>query len=92
MTETNEISVQQCRAFRFLQETKSRWITSVELATGAKIAERSARQYAKRFVDLGIIDQAEVFPGHRYRLSPMASKRNTGYLKRQEAACEVFAL
>ena len=92
MIETNEISIQQARAFRFLQQAKGKWITARELAKGADVAERSARMYAKRFVDLGIADQAELFPGHRYRLSTVATKRNVGYMKRIEAACEVFGI
>lgn len=92
MTESNEISIHQARAFRALQRSADRWMTARELAEKAKVAPRSARAFAKRFVDNGVADQAEVFPGHRYRLSPMAAKRNTGYLKRLEEACVVFGV
>lgn len=92
MEETNEISIQQARAFRFLQDAKGRWVTSRELAVGARVAPRSARMYVRLFVDVGIADQAELFPGHRYRLSVKAAKRNTGYLQRIEAACAVFGI
>jgi hypothetical protein len=43
-------------------------------------------------VDANIVDQAEVFPAHRYRLSKKARKRNINYIQRLERAAEVFGL
>jgi DNA-binding IclR family transcriptional regulator len=45
------------------------WLTSQQVAEGAKVAARTARQHLLRLVQLGLLDQAEVFPAHRYRLS-----------------------
>lgn len=45
-----------------------------------------------KLVDLGLLDQAEVFPAHRYRLSSKADKRNKSYLQRLERAAEVFGI
>ena len=85
----NEISEHQVRAYLFLKSARG-WVTAGQLADGAKIAPRTARHFAKLFVDLGIADLAEVFPGHRYRLSAKASKRNASYIKRIEGAASVF--
>lgn len=85
-----EISVHQLRIFTFVQAA-NRWVTNAEIATGAHVAPRTARAYTKRLVDLGIFDQAEVFPAHRYRYSSQAGKRNKAYLTRLQQAQEVFA-
>jgi hypothetical protein len=45
-----------------------------------------------KLVNLGIFDQAEVFPAHRYRLAEMADKRNKGYALRIEQAMSVFGI
>lgn len=89
--EHNEISEHQVKIFRFMQQHKG-WLTSQQVAEGAKVAARTARQHLLRLVQLGLLDQAEVFPAHRYRLSSKADKRNVAYLKRLEMACEVFGL
>lgn len=89
--EGNEISVHQLRIYLFVKGS-SAWLTSKEVAIGAKVADRTARQHLFRLVGLGIFDQAEVFPGHRYKFSDMASKRNYGYLLRLEQAKEVMSL
>lgn len=52
--------------------------------------KRTARQHTRRLVDLGVLDMAEVFPAHRFRLSAKADKRKRAYLARLERACEVF--
>lgn len=85
-----EISLHQLRIFLFVQAA-DRWVTNAEVAAGAQVGTRTARAYTKRLVDLGIFDQAEVFPAHRYRLSPHAEKRHKAYLLRLQQAREVFA-
>ncbi len=77
MTETNEISIHAVRVYALLLDRVATqehgWVTANEIAAGAEVAPRTARAYAKRFVDLGIADLAEVFPAHRYRLSEQAA-------------------
>ena len=87
--ERSEISSHQVRVFRFVREAK-RWVSSKEIIAGAQVAPRTAREHARHLVSLGIFDQAEVFPGHRYRLSSQADKRNKGYLLRLSEAEAVF--
>jgi hypothetical protein len=89
--EGNEISLHQVKIYRFLKQAQG-WVTAHDIAKGAQVAERTARSHALRLVKLMILDQAEVFPGHRYRLSPMAMKRNQGYIKRLEQAQDIFGL
>lgn len=88
--ETSEISIHQSRIYEFVKSA-GRWVTSREIASGADVAERTARAHALKFVRLGVFDQAEVFPAHRYRLSELAGKRNISVVRRLEAAREIFA-
>jgi hypothetical protein len=41
---------------------------------------------------MGILECAEVFPAHRYRMAEKAGKRNGGYVTRLEQVCEIFGL
>lgn len=88
--ERNEISAHEVRVFECLRGAKGKWLTAKDVAVATEVADRTARAHLSKFVKLGIADQAEVFPAHRYRLAEKAGKRNAGYLLRIEAACEVF--
>ena len=88
--ERNEISEQETRLFCALRNHGATWITSRELAKQAKVAERTARAHLLKFVKLNIVDLAEVFPGHRYRLAEKADKRNGSYITRLMRAADVF--
>ena len=86
--EQNEVSIQEVRVFAALS---SEWQSSKELHGRVKdVAERTVRAKLLKFVQLGLADHAEVFPGHRYRLSAFAAKRNGAYLQRLKRAAEVF--
>lgn len=88
MSERNEISLHEIRVYRALLDCA--WHTNKAIAQIAGVAERTARAHTKRLLDLGICDVAEVFPGHRYRLSLKASKRNASYMGRLAEADKVF--
>jgi hypothetical protein len=88
--EKNEISIQEVKVFLGLQSGD--WVTNEVLSQKLKIPARTVRQKTKKFVDLGLCDVAEVFPGHRYRLSEKADKRNFSYLNRLKLAREIFGL
>lgn len=91
--EKSEISEHQLRVFQYVVEA-NRWLTNhqiIEGLAGENIAPRTIRQHTKHLVDLGIFDQAEVFPSHAYRFSEKAKQRNGGYLLRLQKAQEVFS-
>jgi len=90
--ETNEISIHQARLFIAARGASEEWLTANQLAEKARVAPRTARQHAKRLVDLGILDMAEVFPGHRYKFNEIAEKRNKAYMLRLERAIEALGL
>jgi DNA-binding IclR family transcriptional regulator len=88
--EHNEISLHQVKVYQYVAAGQ-RWMTNKDIAQGAGVAPRTARQHTKALVNLGIFDQAEVFPSHAYRLSDKAKQRNTAYLLRLQKAEEVLA-
>ena len=65
--ESNEISIHEVRIWLALECGK--WMSNSELAKAAHVAERTATHHTRRLTSLGLLDLAEVFPGHRYRLS-----------------------
>ena len=89
--ERNEISVHQVRIYVALKDANA-WMTNKQIAELAGVAERTARQLTFNLVKLGVLDLAEVFPAHKYRMSEKASKRNASYVNRLELARSVFSL
>ena len=90
--ERNEISIQEVRVYCALKQASS-WLTNAELAhLAAPISTRTVRAITLKFVRLQLVDQAEVFPAHRYRLADKAAQRNGGYQRRLDTAAEVFGL
>jgi DNA-binding IclR family transcriptional regulator len=89
--ERNEVSLHEARIFTALERAGG-WLTNREIAQAAGVAGRTARAHSLRLVRLGILDLAEVFPAHRYRLSEKAAKRNAAYFQRLRQACEVFGI
>jgi len=92
MGERNEVSVQEVRFYVAAKNAADRWATANELADKSKVAQRTARAFALKFVKLGLFDIAEVFPAHRYRLSSLAAKRNASYVRRLDEAVAVFGV
>lgn len=88
--EKNEVSIQEVQVYIALK--KVGWITNKELSTVSKVPLRTVAFKTKKFVDLGLCDIAEVYPGHRYRLSSKAGKRNQAYSRRLDQAVEIFGL
>lgn len=87
--ETSEISIHLFKVFTFVSKAK-RWHTSKEISAQSKVGLRTTRAHCFRLVKAGILDQAEAFPGHRYRISDNATKRNKGFMQRLEQAKEFF--
>lgn len=88
--ERNEISLHEVKLFLAIKGRDGKWATSRDLAAEAGVAERTARAHLLKLVNLNVLDVAEVFPAHRYRLAGKAEKRNTSYFVRLRNAIEVF--
>ena len=89
--ERSEVSRHEVAVYSALVSAE-KWLTSADIATRAVVAPRTARAHAQKLVNLGIAEQAEVFPGHRYRLAEFADKRNRGYLDRLERAADALGM
>lgn len=89
--ERTEVSVHEVRIYAAAKAAAA-WLTSKQLASMADVAGRTARAHALKLVRLGLFDQAEIFPGHRYRLSVLAKKRNVAYVRRLELAADILGV
>lgn len=91
--ENNEISIHEILIYEALRR-RGEWMTNHEIAKAVAqpVAERTVRHHTKRLTALGVLDLAEVFPGHRYRISDKREKRNAAYVQRIESASQVFGL
>lgn len=92
--EGNEVSIHEVLVWKHFEKNAGRWFSINELkpTLGDKMVPRTIRNHANKLASLGILDMAEVFPGHRFRLSEKASKRNAGYLQRLQVAAEVLGV
>ena len=91
-SEKGEISIHEARLYKTFVLSPETWFSNREAAKLAEISERTARMHTLRLVKLGILDLAEVYPGHRFRLSKMADKRNKSYMQRLDNVCEIFGM
>jgi hypothetical protein len=91
--ERNEVSRHEVEVIRVLTSHQGQWLTNQQIRDAATdVAPRTVRATTLKLVRLGLLDQAEVFPAHRYRLSGFAAKRNRGYWDRVQQAAEVFGV
>ena len=91
--ERNEISEHEMKIFSILRSSPERWMTSKEIGQlCSSVALRTVRLHMQRFVKLGIVDLAEVFPAHRYKFSDKSAQRNKAYALRLEKAAEAFGV
>lgn len=87
--EKSEVSLHMVKVWYFMKDN-GLWTTNKEIAEGVKFAESTVRSHTRHLVEAGIIDQMEVFPQHRFRISKMADKRNINFVQRIEATYEIF--
>lgn len=90
--EKPEISRHEVAVYHTFLRAPTEWLTSAELATRAEVAPRTARLHAMRLAQLGLIDEAAVHPGHRYRLATDGHQRNPGYLNRLTTAASALGI
>lgn len=94
MSERSEISRHEVEVFRVLAQAKpGAWLSNADIhAATDRVAARTVRATTLKLVGLGLVDQAEVFPSHRFRLSSQAAKRNRGYYDRLHRAAEALGI
>lgn len=87
--EPSEISLHLVKIYRCLSQSHA-WMTNKHIAEATGVSLRRTSHHTKTLVGLGILEQAEVYPGHRYRVAEKADKRNGSYLARLKQAEEIF--
>lgn len=88
--ERNEVSRHEISVYQSL--STGQWMTAMEVSKAADVAPRTARAHLLKLVGLGVVEQANVFPGHRYRLSAHAAQRNQGYTDRLTRAASALGM
>lgn len=88
--EKAEISLHLVKVWETIKSKDGKWISNKEIAEEVKFSERTVRAHTLYLVKAGLIDQAEVYPAHRYRFSKMSAKRNAAFVKRIELASEIL--
>lgn len=89
--ERAEISEHEVKIYKALSATPVKWMTHVDIEKSSSVNARTVRAHVLRLVRLGLVDVAELFPRHRYRLSEKGVRRNKAYLQRLEIAAEILA-
>jgi hypothetical protein len=87
-----EVSRHEVTVYLFLRSHPDEWFSNADIAKQSQSVLRTVRSYTLKFVKLGLLDQAELFPSHRYRWSNKADKRNKSYSQRLQHAAEIFGL
>ena len=77
------ISIHEVRVWRALS---AEWRTILELASAAGVARRTASLHCGRFVEMGLAERAEVFPGYRFRRATTTGEISSSYAQQLEAA------
>lgn len=91
--EHNEVSPHEVKVFLALSTAPSEWLSNRDIAARVKgVTLRTVRAHTYKLVKLGLVDQAELFPGHRFRVSDKAEKRNKTYTQRIMQAAEIMGL
>lgn len=88
--ERAEISWHEVKIFAALSEKK--WMTVYDVSKKSGIPRKTCQNHMLRFCHLNLVDLAEVFPRHHYRLSKLIAKRNLSYLTRLKHAAEVLGV
>lgn len=87
--EHHTISRHEVALYNAMKESEG-WHTVHEWAALSGIASRTANRHCARLTQLGILDQMNLFPGYRYRLSTFAEERNRAYVQKLDKAVEVI--
>src|SRR5262245_691416 len=93
MNDRTEVSVQEVRVARALQERRDRWSTPEQLYAEleGRVSPRTVRLHTRRLAEAGLVEVREVFPAWLYRWAPDAERHGAQQLARIRAAEEAFA-
>ena len=91
--ESIRISVHEAKIFAALKSTDQCWLTNQEISARIKDVQlRTIRLHTNKLAKLGLLEQAELFPGYKYRVSDKAQQRNPKYLVRLAEAAKLHGI
>lgn len=85
------IAENEAKLFNYIR-TLNRWFTIKEIMPELKIPDRTMRHYLGNFVNVGLCQVMEVFPGKRYVLVSEPGTVAQNYALRLEKTFECFNL
>ena len=88
--ERSEVSLHLLKVYKFIKDLNGKWTTNKEVAKHVGFSLRTVSAHTLHLVNAGIINQAEVFPEHRFQYSEVSNKRNKTFHDRIEKAIEIF--
>lgn len=81
------VSVHEIRVFRSLEGAG--WVTAGDVSKSARVSPRTARSHLLKFVQLGLVEVARVFPAFRYRIAANVDEHQ--YAVRLRKASTLFS-
>lgn len=88
--EKSEVSLHLVKVWNYLKSKGGKWTTNADITEAVKFSPRTVRMHTLYLVRAGLVDQVEVFPGHRYKSADSPDKRNKTFYDRLEQASEVL--
>lgn len=88
--EKSEISLHLVKVFKAIKDADGKWVTNKEVSAMIKMPLRTVASHTLHLSDAGMINQAEVFPAHKFQFSGKADKRNKAFYERVIRAMEIF--
>jgi DNA-binding CsgD family transcriptional regulator len=85
----HQISLYEVKIYRTFLGTPDKWFTNQEVASLIGVAARTVRAHTRRLTSIGVLEQAELFPAYRYRLSTEAGQIDMGYMNRLNRAIDI---
>lgn len=87
----DQISQHEVAVFEAVRAS-GEWLTSIEIAEKAGVAQRTARAHAAAMAKVGLFDVKPLFGGYRYRVAPHPKAEAVEYRSQIETAKAVFGM
>lgn len=88
MMSLDEISWHEVKVYQVLRSNPDTWMSNRDIANAiGNIADRTVRAHTRKLVRFKLVDEARVFPGHKYRYSKQG---DPSYSQRLDHAAAVF--
>ena len=88
----SEVSIHEVRIYGLFKNNPGKWFTNKTISAALGMAARTVRQHTLRFVKFKIIEQADVFPAHRFRFCDKVAGSAAVHIERLNNAAAAFEL